>query len=153
MASDPDQGQDSKQYLDADNDNSMSEKAIDPPSYPEAETTPPMTFFQDLGYGPAAADHQSLGEVISQLPEQYINVITHPWTGVFIAEKRKADWDIVWIQLLANAIIAGVLGFLSTLIPFAAPGNVPSNSVGIQSPSVVHALNLSTTIGLIVFIP
>src|SRR5690348_1198297 len=144
MASNPDQGQDSGQGLDSDDG---------APSYSDAASTPPVTYFQDLGYGPSPADHRSLRDKISQLPEQYINVITHPWTGVFIAEKGKADWNIVWIQLLGNAVIAGLLGFLSMLIPFVSQSNATGTGTGIQSPVVVHALNLSTTIGLIVFIP
>ena len=152
----------------------IHEKSFDTPSYADADdseagphrlpdgvrqgqevwkSSSPPYFFQDLGYGPAPTGRRSLWDAISQLPEQYINVITHPWTGVFITEKGKADWDIVWIQLLGNAIIAGVLGFLSTLIPFAVPGNAPGTGTGIQSPSVTHALILSTTFGLIVFIP
>jgi hypothetical protein len=86
-----------------------------------------------------------------ELPEQYIFVSTHPTSSVFIAEKGKADWDIVWIQLIGNAVIAGLLGLLSMVIPFANPGNTPGS--GIQSPNVVHAVNLSATIGLIVYIP
>jgi hypothetical protein len=92
-----------------------------------------------------------LRDAIRELPEQYIFVIMHPSSSVFIAEKEKADWDIVWIQLIGNAVIAGLLGLLSMVIPFATPSNAPGS--GIQSPNVIHALNLSATIGLIVFIP
>ena len=113
----------------------------------------PADFFQDLGYGPAPGSRQSLREAIWQLPEQYRFVIAHPTSSVFIAEKGKADWNIVWIQLLGTAVIAGVLGLLSMVIPFASPGNVPGTGTGIQSPDLVRGLNLSTTVGLIVFIP
>ena len=133
------------------------EESFDVPSYPD--DTPSTSFFQDLGYGPASGERRSLRDAIRELPEQYISVITHPTSSVFIAEKEKADWDIVWIQLIGNAVIAGLLGLLSMVIPFAAPSNAPSTAPsnapgsGIQSPNVIHALNLSATIGLIVFIP
>ena len=113
----------------------------------------PVDFFQDLGYGPAPGGRGSLRDAIWELLERYIFVIRHPTSDVFRAEKEKADWDVVWIELLANAVIAGLLGLLSMVIPFAGPGTASSNGTGLQSPDVVHALNLSTTVGLIAFIP
>jgi len=136
MASEPGQGEDGQQDIDSGDTFRPSE-----------------SFFQDLGYGSAPGSGGSLRDAIWELPERYIFVIRHPTADVFRAEKGKAEWDVVWIELLANAVIAGLLGLLGMVIPFAGPGNVPSNGTGLQSPDVVHGLNLSTTVGLIVFIP
>lgn len=117
------------------------------------ESSSPIDFFQDLGYGPAAGERRSLRETIWELPERYIFVIRHPSSSVFMVEKVKADWDIVWVQLLGTSVIAGALGLLSMVIPFASPGNASGTGSGLQSPDVVHGLTWSTTVGLIIFIP
>ena len=50
-----------------------------------------------------------LGEAIRELPNQYIRTITRPGTGVFAEEQGKAAWNIVWVQLIALAIITALL--------------------------------------------
>jgi hypothetical protein len=57
-----------------------------------------------------------LGQAIQQLPNQYIKVLTHPSAQTFAEEMGKADWGIVWVQLIGYAVIAAILGFLASLI-------------------------------------
>src|SRR5438128_1904380 len=42
-----------------------------------------------------------LGEVIRDLPRQYMQVLTRPSAATFAAELGKAEWRSVWFQLLS----------------------------------------------------
>ena len=53
-----------------------------------------------------------LREAVRQLFGQYLKIITKPSVKTFIEEMGKASWDIVWVQLLAYALISTLLGFL-----------------------------------------
>ena len=50
-------------------------------------------------------DYPTLREDIRQLPGQYMKVLTRPSAATFLVEKDKANWDIVWIQLLGPIMI------------------------------------------------
>ncbi len=56
---------------------------------------------------------------IQELPNQYIKVVTKPSAQSFFEEMGKADWAIVWIQLLALAVIATIFGLLRGVIGLA----------------------------------
>ena len=68
------------------------------------------------GYGPPQSAPLPLGEAIKGLPRQYIKVTTKPGVMTFAEEMGKASWDIVWVQLIALAIISAILSYLYTLI-------------------------------------
>jgi hypothetical protein len=110
------------------------------------------TYWPDFGFIPPPAVSLPLGEAIRQLPEQYKRVVTKPYAETFLVEMGQADWAIVWVQLLGYAIIAGLLGYLSTLVPFAHTVT-SSNASGLSSPAVIRALTLGTSLGLVVLIP
>ncbi len=82
-----------------------------------------------VGYGIPEAPPRPLGEVISELPRQYLNVLTKPSAQTFAAELGKAEWRSVWLQLLGWGIFAAIIGFLAWLVaPFAVnlfPGLTP----------------------------
>ena len=108
------------------------------------------TFWPDFGFIPPPAVSLPLGEAIRLLPEQYKRVITKPFAETFLVEMGHASWSIVWIQLLGYAIIAGLLGFVGTLVPSPT---APSNVTDLSGSHVIRALTLGTSIGLIVLIP
>ncbi len=110
------------------------------------------TYWPDFGFIPPAAAPLPLHEAIRQLPEQYKRVVKKPYAETFLVEMAQASWSIIWIQLLGYAIIAGLLGFLSTIFSLPAPSN-PSNATGLNNPAVIRALTLGSTLGLIILIP
>jgi hypothetical protein len=60
-----------------------------------------------------------------------------------------AAWNIVWFQLLVYTVLAAGLAFLRMLLyPEAASG-----TGGLSSAAVTQALNLATSLGLLLLIP
>ena len=106
------------------------------------------------GYGYGASVPLPLSEAVSQLPNQYISVLTKPSAFTFAAEMGKASWDIVWVQLIASAIITGILGYMRTLIPGALMTYNYPNSESPLSSSTLQAIILSSSsIASIIIIP
>ena len=105
------------------------------------------------GYGYGASSPLPLSEAIAQLPNQYVKVLTKPSALTFAGEMGKASWDIFWVQLIGYAVIAGILGYLRTLIPGAA---MAYSNPGLASPvtaGMLEAVALLTSVGNIIFIP
>ena len=90
------------------------------PNYGDANYQNAAPGQQSYGYPPPPQSPQAaplpLGQAIQQLPNEYIKVVTHPSAQTFAEEMGKADWGIVWVQLIAYAVIAAILGFLASLI-------------------------------------
>ena len=89
---------------------------------PPRDTTPPPGGSPGTppggGYGGAPETQPSLGEVIRQLPRQYVKVVTRPSAATFAEEVGKARWDVFWMQLLSITILSILLGLLEApLIP------------------------------------
>jgi hypothetical protein len=116
--------------------------------------TPPPN---EPGYGAAyaipTATPLPLGEAIQQLPMQYLKVLSKPSADTFEEEMGKADWGIVWIQLMGYAVIASVLGYLSTLTNGGALTSTTTGSGGAISPAVVQAITAGTSFGSIIVVP
>src|SRR5260370_17179451 len=58
---------------------------------------------------------------------QYIKILTKPSVQSFFEEMGKADWAIVWVQLIAIAIAGTIFGLIRGAIglasnPFATTG-------------------------------
>jgi len=104
---------------------------------------------QGYGYVPSAP--LPLDQAVRELPNQYIKVMTNPSAQTFAQEIGKASWDIVWVQLLIYAVIASILGYMSTLIPGALFG---ASSTGTSlPPGVIQVILVASTIGAIIAIP
>ncbi len=71
-----------------------------------------------------------LNEAMRQLPAQYWRVLTHPKAATFAAEEGKAAWNIIWVQLIALAIISAI---------FAAIG-------ALESSSILNALGIGNSV-------
>jgi hypothetical protein len=90
-----------------------------PPQY----SAPPP--YGNAGYQQAGYEYvppqgpRPLGVAIQELPQQYIKICTRPSVQSFLPEIGKADWAIVWVQLLALAVISAIFGYLATLITHA----------------------------------
>jgi hypothetical protein len=76
-----------------------------------------------------------LGTAIRQLPAQYWRVLTHPRAATFDAEQGKAAWNIVWVQVIALAIISAILSSLGAVESsslFGGLGNTSLHSLGLS---------------------
>ncbi len=105
-----------------------------PPSY---SGTPqgPYGYGAPPGYSPnmpPASTPLPLGEAIRQLPSQYIRVVSKPGAAVFAAEQGKAAWNIIWVQLIAVAILSVLFGFAFFNLTFASAlngQNIPPETI------------------------
>jgi len=107
-----------------------------PPQY----GTPP---YQQGGYGyaPPQQAPRPIGQAIQELPNQYIKVLTKPSAQSFAEEMGKADWGMVWIQLLIWAVIGTILGLIRAAIGLAAASSFVSNNT--FNPAAITALTVS----------
>ena len=104
------------------------------------------------GYDEASAP-LPLGEAISQLPNQYVRVLTKPSAFAFASEMGKASWGILWLQLIAYAVISSVLAYLLLLMPWVAPAYTPPNGAEALPSDFLQIINFLTSFGLIILIP
>src|SRR5467141_2833818 len=70
------------------------------------------------GYAPPQQPPRSLSQAIQALPNQYIKILTKPSVQSFFEEMGKADWTIVWVQLIAIAIAGTIFGLIRGAIGF-----------------------------------
>jgi len=77
---------------------------------------------------------------MQELPNQYIRVLTKPSAQSFAEEMGKADWGMVWIQLLIWALIGTILGLIRAAIGLAGLSFVSNNTF---NPAAITALTVS----------
>ncbi len=92
------------------------------------------------GYAPPQQAPRSIGQALQELPNQYIRVLTKPSPQTFAEEMGKADWAIVWIQILILAIIGTVLALIRGAIGLAGSSFVTNNNF---NPASIAALTVS----------
>ena len=117
-----------------------------PPQNPYA--TPPPQYgtppYQQGGYGYGYAPPQqaprSIGQAIQELPNQYIRVLTKPSAQTFAEEMGKADWAMIWIQLLIWALVGTILGLIRGAIGAVGSSFVTNNTF---NPASITALTVS----------
>lgn len=84
----------------------------------------------------------TLGATLLQLPQQYFKAIVKPSITTYTDNKAKASWGLVWIQLLAWAILDAALGVLVNLISPPATGS-----------SFSRYFAYATSYGLVIVVP
>ncbi len=116
-----------------------------PPQY----GTPP---YQQGGYGyvPPQQAPRPLGQAIQELPNQYIKVLTKPSAQSFAEEMGKADWGIVWVQLLALIVIGTIFGLIGNAIGIASNPFASTNGV---NPGAFLAFSVSGSIFSFISVP
>jgi hypothetical protein len=80
----------------------------------------------------------SLRNSILMLPQRYFNAVFKPSVSTFAHDGEQASWILVWIQLLAWAILDAALGVLVNVI------SLPSSN---------RFFALATSYGLVVVVP
>lgn len=79
-----------------------------------------------------------LREALKQLFRQYWKVLRRPGAATFAEEMGKAEWGIIWAQVLGYATAAAILSVLALLVLLAffaflfGPVFIPSDSVGVM---------------------
>jgi hypothetical protein len=84
----------------------------------------------------------TLGAALLQLPQQYFKAIVKPSVATYTDNKAKASWGLVWIQLLAWAILDAALGVLVNLLYPPATGS-----------SFSRVFAFATSYGLVIVVP
>lgn len=111
---------------------------------------PPMPVYVQPLPGPLP-----LGEALQQLPGQYVKVTTKPGAQSFAEEMGKAEWGIIWLQLILYAAISGVLSFLSAqLNPVVFNSQdfptLPPDTIALIQQSVTYTSGFGTFLGVVV---
>ncbi len=96
-------------------------------------------------YAPPMATPLPLGTALQQLPGQYMKVTTRPGPQSFAEEMGKAEWGIIWLQLVIYAVIAGALSFLDRQLNPITPAdfNTPDGSA-LPPDTVAHIQQVIT---------
>lgn len=122
-----------------------------PYATPQQYGTPP---YQQGGYGygyaPPQQTPRSIWQAIQELPNQYIRVLTKPSPQTFAEEMGKADWAMVWIQLLIWALIGTILGLIRGALGLAGSAFVTNNTF---NPASIAALTVSGSTFSFIAIP
>lgn len=80
-----------------------------------------------FGYAPQAAP-RPWGQALQELPGQYIKILTKPGAASFYEEQPKANWGMVWTQLLIIGLIGTIVGLIGTAIGTAAIASLGGGS-------------------------
>ena len=83
-----------------------------------------------------------LRAALLQLPQQYFKALVKPSVATYTQDKDNASWGLVWIQLLAWAILDAALGVLVNLLLPPANNSVFSRFFAI-----------TTSYGLVIVVP
>ena len=105
-------------------------------------------------YVPPMAGPLPLGEAVQQLPGQYVKVTTRPGDQSFAEEMGKAEWGIIWLQLIVYGAISGALSFLSyqfnrvNLNPVDYP-TLPPETLKLIEQVVTYTSGFGTFLGVV----
>ena len=123
-----------------------------PPPQDPYGTPPPQYGFPPnqqggygYGYAPPGQPPRPLGQAIQELPNQYIKILTKPSVQSFVEEMGKADWAMVWVQLIAIAIVGTIFGLIGGAI------GVASNPFTSTAGSVNYGAFLAFAVGGSIF--
>jgi Yip1 domain len=117
---------------------------------PQYGTPPNQQGGYGYGYTPPQQAPRSIGQAIQELPNQYIKVLTKPSAQTFAEEMGKADWGIVWVQILIWALAGTILGLIRGAIGLAGSSFVSNNAF---NPAAILALTVSGSIFSFISVP
>ena len=122
---------------------------------------PPQGTYGAPGYNPnqnnydyyASSAPLPLKQALSQLPNQYIKVLTKPSSFTFATEMGKASWNILWVQLVGYVIIASIMNYLHRLLFPVVSVATNSNFAFIQLENVFSLFTISSPFTFIITFP
>ncbi len=117
---------------------------------PQYGTPPNQQGGYGYGYAPPQQAPRPIGQAIQELPNQYIKVLTKPSAQTFAEEMGKADWGIVWVQLLALIVIGTIFGLIGNAIGIASNPFASTNGV---NPGAFLAFSVSGSIFSFISVP
>ena len=115
-----------------------------PPPYENADYRS-----DSYGYVPPHGP-RPLGAAIQDLPQQYVKICTRPSVQSFWEEMGKADWTVVWIQLLVLAVISAIFGFLGNLIYHTS---VIATGTSADYTNLIQAITVGSSVFSIISVP
>ena len=114
-----------------------------PPPVPGAPAFLPPGYGYGYGYAPIPqAQPLPLGQAIRELPRQYKKILFKPHVRSFAEEQGKADWGIIWIQLLFMMAIQA----LASIPFFVAYNQALANYTNMTGPAGEAAIFASPAI-------
>ena len=112
---------------------------------PEQERTvvePSLSSDQIMSQQEQATPTSSLPSMLLHLPQRYFVALVKPSAATYTLDKGKASWRLVWIQLLAWAVLDAALGVLVNII---SPPTITS--------SFSRLFAFTTSYGLVIVVP
>ncbi len=120
----------------------------------------PQSYYAPPGFisPPPQATPLPIGEALRQLPSQYRRVLTRPSALTFSTEVGKANWNIIWLQIVLYTVIVTIVGFLSNaLFPLTTNALTPGGSITPDTIAIVQKsvgfLTFLTSYGEVFLIP
>ncbi len=110
---------------------------------------PPLPVYTQPMAGPLP-----LGQALQQLPSQYAKVTTKPGAQSFAEEMGKAEWGIIWLQLLLYGAVSAALSYLSyqwnqvTINPADYP-TLPPETIKLIEQAVTYTSGFGTFLGVV----
>ena len=127
-----------------------------PPASAQPPAFPPPPAYGGYGSEPPPQAHPlPLGQAIRELPGQYKRIVLKPDVRKFAAEQGKAEWGIIWLQLLFLFVLQVLISLptiLRDLSSISTLTTVNSNGTGLP-PSFVPTVGVIESIVLAVFAP
>ncbi len=124
MSWDPDQPEGQPPEEPDSNNEERPEQDTPPNSFGQpAQDLPVRNYYEQpsgRGYVPPQATPLPLSQAIQNLPNQYIKILTRPGVQAFAEEQGKAEWGIIWIQLLIMGLIGTLVGIFQTVLLHAS---------------------------------
>lgn len=136
--------------------------APQPPYPPMPYPTPNLPGYgypppnQGFGYNPPpTASPLPLGQAIRELPQQYWRVLTKPSAQTFTQEIGKAEWGIVWVEIIGYAILGAILYALTIRLnpAFNNLSTIPTTPNNTINPTVMQGFLLGFSYSMVIWIP
>ena len=127
-----------------------------PPVYtppPAGYAVPPIPERPGYGYGyPPLPPTRPLllGQAVRELPQQYKRILFKPGAGSFAEEQSKADWGIIWMQLLFLVLFSAITTLPVSLMESSIFSFLNTPGMPTISPA---SLAVEATIGTIFLTP
>lgn len=120
--------------------------------YVQPASTP--AYGEGNAYGYAPRTPLPLSQAIQGLPNQYIKILTRPGAQSFAEEQGKAEWGIIWVQLIIVGLIGTLIGLIhaaiGTAVMFGTQGNSASVAYGLLGSVFIGSASVLSIVSIII---